>query len=209
MREFPTCRFHHHSRPGGQQHRRKTGVDLPAAKNLLGTSPAQASSSTWPFWKPSDREFTNGLAEIVKYGIVDDPELLDELDAGAEALRRRDPAFLEGYIQILPDQKGIVESDETDRGCAASSTSGTPWGMPSRRIRLRRIPWGGRIHGNVRRCPSFRALKYLSSGNRERIFRPKELGPSGSHPASLEYGGSPAGIEERQEERGSKIHFIL
>jgi 3-dehydroquinate synthase len=60
----------------------KTGVDLPSGKNLLGTfSQPKAIFIDLAFLDTlPEREFQNGLAEIVKYGVIEDPELLQILE---------------------------------------------------------------------------------------------------------------------------------
>ncbi|MGC1402770.1 MAG: 3-dehydroquinate synthase family protein, partial [Thermodesulfobacteriota bacterium] len=53
----------------------KTGIDLPSGKNLLGTFyQPQAVFIDLDFLHTlTDREYTNGLSEIIKYGIIEDP----------------------------------------------------------------------------------------------------------------------------------------
>jgi 3-dehydroquinate synthase len=59
------------------------------------------------FWQPSGvlidtrtldtlptREYHAGLAEVVKYGVILDPQFFDTLEQNVDLLRRRDPVFL-------------------------------------------------------------------------------------------------------------------
>jgi 3-dehydroquinate synthase len=97
----------------------KTGIDLPAGKNLLGTFyQPQAVFIDLNFLQTlTDREYHNGLAEIIKYGVIEDPELLNTLEDGAEAVRKRDPGLLERIIvQSCRIKKRIVEMDEKESG---------------------------------------------------------------------------------------------
>ncbi len=97
----------------------KTGIDLPAGKNLLGTFyQPQAVFIDLNFLQTlTDREYHNGLAEIIKYGIIEDPELLSTLEDEAEAVRGRDPGLLEKIIvQSCRIKKRIVEMDEKESG---------------------------------------------------------------------------------------------
>ena len=72
------------------------------------------------------REFTNGLAEIVKYGIIEDPDLLAAIEEGGEALKARDPVLLERLVSAsCRIKKGLSRSTRRKKGCAASSTSVT------------------------------------------------------------------------------------
>jgi 3-dehydroquinate synthase len=97
----------------------KTGIDLPSGKNLLGTfSQPKAIFINIAFLKtlPAE-ELNNGLAEIIKYGIIDDPFILDELEKQPEALRSGDAAVLERIVaKCCGIKKAIVEIDETEKG---------------------------------------------------------------------------------------------
>ena len=66
----------------------KTGIDLPEGKNILGTfHQPKGVFIDLAFLKTlTPQEFRSGLAEIVKYGIIDDPELLSSLEGEAEAI---------------------------------------------------------------------------------------------------------------------------
>jgi 3-dehydroquinate synthase len=97
----------------------KTGIDLPSGKNLLGTFyQPQAVFIDLTFLQTlTDRDYTNGLSEIIKYGIIEDPELLDSLEEGAEAIKRRDSGLLERIItRSCRIKKRIVEMDEKEGG---------------------------------------------------------------------------------------------
>ena len=61
--------------------------------------------------------FRSGLAEVIKYGVIDSPELLDDLEAAAARDGLREPAFLERIIATACRiKKELVELDERDRG---------------------------------------------------------------------------------------------
>jgi 3-dehydroquinate synthase len=95
----------------------KTAVNLPQAKNAVGT-----------FWQPSgvmidtvhlgslpNREYSSGLAEVVKYGVILDADFFDYLERHAGALLERSPASLEYVIQRSCELKaGVVQKDERE-----------------------------------------------------------------------------------------------
>jgi 3-dehydroquinate synthase len=64
----------------------KTGVDLKAGKNLVGAfhQPRAVLADTDTLKSLPAREFTSGMAEVVKYGVIRDPELLQTMTRGAE-----------------------------------------------------------------------------------------------------------------------------
>jgi len=93
----------------------KTGINLDTGKNLVGS-----------FWQPCgvvadidtlatlpDREFTSGLAEVVKYGVILDAEFFAWLEANAAAVRRRGPEPLQHVVERSAVLKAhVVERDE-------------------------------------------------------------------------------------------------
>jgi 3-dehydroquinate synthase len=93
----------------------KTGINLPSAKNVVGA-----------FWQPSlvwadlnalntlpDREFRSGLAEVVKYGVILDPEFFDYLEAHVDLLVARNPDAVTHIVRRSCELKAhVVGEDE-------------------------------------------------------------------------------------------------
>lgn len=97
----------------------KTGINLEGGKNLVGS-----------FWQPRgvfadiatlatlpDREFRSGLAEVVKYGMILDPELFTWLETHAGAILAREPVALAHIVGRSAALKAeVVEQDERELG---------------------------------------------------------------------------------------------
>lgn len=95
----------------------KTGVNLPRAKNMVGA-----------FWQPSlvvidiaslaslpQREFVSGLAEVVKYGVILIPELLDFLEQNVAQILGKDPTVLAHIVARSCEAKAqVVQQDERE-----------------------------------------------------------------------------------------------
>ena len=97
----------------------KTGVDLPDGKNLLGTfyQPKAVFIDLSFLETLSDRDFKNGLAEIIKYGIISDPEMFTLLEQDRVAVVERQPSVMKNLIERSCRIKaGIVEMDEQEGG---------------------------------------------------------------------------------------------
>jgi shikimate kinase/3-dehydroquinate synthase len=64
----------------------KTGFDLPEGKNLIGSfHPPKLVLADVQFLKTlPEREFISGMAEVVKHGIISDPELFELCNNGME-----------------------------------------------------------------------------------------------------------------------------
>ncbi|HDQ04571.1 MAG TPA: 3-dehydroquinate synthase, partial [Deltaproteobacteria bacterium] len=97
----------------------KTAIDLPSGKNLLGTfyQPTAVFTDLSFLDTLPAKEFNNGLAEIIKYGIIDDEKMFALLEENMEAVKQKDLALLlnivEGCCRI---KKSIVEIDEHEQG---------------------------------------------------------------------------------------------
>lgn len=96
----------------------KTAVDLTAGKNLAGAfhQPSLVLCDPDTFATLPAEIFADGCAEVIKYGFISDPTLLDRLAHGDfEALRRGD-----GIDEILAacvrDKGEFVRADERDTG---------------------------------------------------------------------------------------------
>ena len=95
----------------------KVGINHPKAKNLIGAfhQPVGvwidiATLATLP-----DREYRSGLAEVVKYGVILDPELFAYLEAHAAAILAREPAVVRSIVARSCRLKAdVVEQDERE-----------------------------------------------------------------------------------------------
>ncbi|MBN1381882.1 MAG: 3-dehydroquinate synthase [Deltaproteobacteria bacterium] len=97
----------------------KTAVDLPEGKNLLGTfyQPKAVFIDTKFLETLSDQEYKNGIAEIIKYGVIDSEDFFQAQESGIEALKNRETSHLLKLIeQSCRIKKGFVEIDEKDNG---------------------------------------------------------------------------------------------
>lgn len=97
----------------------KTGIDLQEGKNLIGTfhQPKAifvdlAFLDTLP-----QSQIRDGLAEVIKYGLIEDPELLSKLESNPGLCKNQDPGAMEELVtRCCVIKKRFVEMDERDRG---------------------------------------------------------------------------------------------
>src|SRR2546423_3927943 len=75
----------------------KTAVNLPEGKNLVGAfhQPVAVLADVGPLATLAERDFRSGLAEIAKYGLALETELLDLLERDPGPLLARDASALE------------------------------------------------------------------------------------------------------------------
>ena len=97
----------------------KTGVDLPAGKNLLGTfhQPRAVLVDPDALSTLPEREYRSGLFEALKCGVVRNPAIFEFMEKQREAILRRDGPALEWLITECIRVKGdVVAADEREGG---------------------------------------------------------------------------------------------
>ncbi len=97
----------------------KTGVNLPEGKNLVGAfyPPRIVVADPATLATLPHREYRSGLYEVVKYGVIADPDLFQFLERRMLALLRRDPAALAWVIaRCIRIKADVVMRDERESG---------------------------------------------------------------------------------------------
>jgi 3-dehydroquinate synthase len=97
----------------------KVGINLPGAKNMVGAfwQPIGVLIDTEVLGKLPRREFVSGLAEVVKYGVILDPEFFAYLEQHVAELNSRQPDVLRHVIARCCRLKAdVVEADERETG---------------------------------------------------------------------------------------------
>jgi len=95
----------------------KTGVDIPEGKNLVGAfyQPKCVYIDLKVLKSLPASELLNGLAEVIKYGVIRDGEFFAYLAEKREAILGLDLAVLEGVIARCCEIKAeVVASDERE-----------------------------------------------------------------------------------------------
>ena len=109
----------------------KTGVNLPGGKNLVGAfhQPRCVVSDTATLATLDPREVRAGFAEIVKYGLVDDPGFFDWLEANAVSLLDLDADALRfAVVRACERKAALVMADEHESGARALLNLGHTFG---------------------------------------------------------------------------------
>ncbi len=109
----------------------KTGVNHPAGKNLIGAFHQPRCVITDPLTLQTlpERELRAGLAEVVKYGLIRDPQFFAWLEEHADRLLARDAGALIHAIRRSCEIKAeIVGIDEREQGLRAILNLGHTFG---------------------------------------------------------------------------------
>ncbi len=97
----------------------KTGINLPRGKNLVGAfyQPRLVLADTGVLTTLPDRELRAGLAEVIKYGVIRDPDLFALLEASMPSLLDRDNAWINRIVSRSCEIKAeVVAADEKESG---------------------------------------------------------------------------------------------
>ncbi|MGQ0735801.1 MAG: 3-dehydroquinate synthase [Acidobacteriota bacterium] len=97
----------------------KVGINHAAAKNLIGAfhPPRLVASDPGVLATLPRREFRAGLYEVIKYGVISTPALLDRMEGSLAALFARDPAMLSDIVtESCRIKAAIVSADERESG---------------------------------------------------------------------------------------------
>jgi 3-dehydroquinate synthase len=97
----------------------KTGVNLALGKNLLGSfkQPSLVLIDPEVLLTLPDREFSSGLFEALKTGIIRNPRIFDFMEGNRERILRRDPGTMEWLIaECVRVKASVVGEDEEEHG---------------------------------------------------------------------------------------------
>lgn len=109
----------------------KTAINHPLGKNMVGAfyQPVRVLCDLDTLASLPPREFSAGLAEVIKYGPIADMELFAWLEANLDALMRRDPAALAHAVRRSCEIKAwVVGQDEREAGLRAILNFGHTFG---------------------------------------------------------------------------------
>ena len=97
----------------------KTGINHPQAKNLIGAfhQPRAIVADVDTLRTLPDREFREGLAEVIKYGAIMDAPMVADLERDLDRILSRDDKILEAMVaRSLRHKAAVVAADEREGG---------------------------------------------------------------------------------------------
>lgn len=109
----------------------KTGVNHTLGKNMIGAfhQPQCVIIDTDTLNTLPDKELSAGLAEVIKYGLIGDPEFFSWLEQNMDKLLARDPQVLAYAIErSCADKAAVVAADEREAGSRALLNLGHTFG---------------------------------------------------------------------------------
>ncbi len=108
----------------------KTGINTPQGKNLIGAfhQPSLVLADTGALETLSPREFAAGYAEVVKYGLIDDPAFFARLERDHAEVFAFGPALTDAIATSCRAKARVVIADETEKGERALLNLGHTFG---------------------------------------------------------------------------------
>jgi len=109
----------------------KTAVNHALGKNMIGAfyQPQCVIADTRTLNTLEDRQLASGIAEVIKYGLINDYAFFEWLEDNIDALKKRDSAALAYAIErSCQDKADIVAKDETEQGVRALLNLGHTFG---------------------------------------------------------------------------------
>lgn len=109
----------------------KTGINHPLGKNMVGAfyQPKLVLADTSTLNTLDDRQFSAGLAEVIKYGLIRDLPFFEWLERNMGKLLARDPEALAYAIKRSCENKAeVVIADEHEGGIRALLNLGHTFG---------------------------------------------------------------------------------
>ncbi len=129
----------------------KTAINHPLGKNMIGAfyQPLRVVCDLDTLATLPAREFSAGLAEVIKYGPIDDVAFLQWVEANIEALRARDPAAAAHAVRRSCEIKAaVVGQDERESGLRAILNFGHTFGHAIEAG----LGYGAWLHGEAVGC---------------------------------------------------------
>jgi len=192
----------------------KTGVDLPEGKNLLGTFyQPKAVYVDLSFLKTlSDKDFANGLAEIIKYGIIGSHDLFELLELEKDGIKKRSPSLMKSLIaRSCKIKADIVEMDEKELGLRRILNFGHTLGHALEAASGYSLFHGEAVSiGMVGAAKISHKLNYLNRSSCTRIIDLiKEYELPVKIPAGMETSQIVAFMETDKKVVAGRLHFVL
>ena len=126
----------------------KTGINLPAGKNLVGAfhQPIAVAADPSVLATLPERLRIEGAAEIVKAGLIADAALLERIERDPDGVRRGDPTLLHALIlRAAAIKADVVASDEREAGRRAHLNLGHTYGHVLETL----AGYGTHLHGEA------------------------------------------------------------
>ncbi|MGE0486606.1 MAG: 3-dehydroquinate synthase [Gammaproteobacteria bacterium] len=126
----------------------KTAINHALGKNMVGAfhQPTAVVADIDTLETLPPREFSAGLAEVIKYGLIRDRAFLEWLETNLDALVAREPGVLsEAILRSCENKAEVVAGDEFETGMRATLNLGHTFGHAIETA----LGYGAWLHGEA------------------------------------------------------------
>jgi 3-dehydroquinate synthase len=124
----------------------KTGVDMPQGKNLVGAfkQPTAVFADVTTLQTLPPEEFAAGMAEVIKHGLISNPDLFGRLETGDWRLLNQSPiSNLQSLVSTAIEVKReVVQEDPFEQGRRATLNLGHTFGHAVEQVSGYRVRHG-------------------------------------------------------------------
>lgn len=188
----------------------KTGVDLANGKNLLGTfhQPKAVFIDTNFLKTLPEKQIRNGLAEIIKCGVIKDKKLFEYIEKNLQKILKLEQKTLIKIIaQSLRVKKEVVEKDEKEKGIRMILNYGHTYGHALEKTSNYTLLHGFAISIGMVLANKMAVEKHLmSEKDAERI---KKLLINAGLPVATMHKPTLSDLKNDKKRIGNQISFIL
>ena len=193
----------------------KTGVNHALGKNMIGAfyQPQCVLADIATLATLPDRELAAGLAEVIKYGLIDDAAFFEWLERNMDGLVARDAELLAEAVLVSCRIKArVVELDEREAGLRAILNLGHTFGHAIETV----AGYGNWLHGEAVAAGTVMAIDlsilegWIDAGLRERCVALFErAGLPVSPPAQMTGAQFLEAMAVDKKASGGKIKLVL
>jgi len=193
----------------------KTAVNHRLGKNMIGAfhQPRRVIADIATLATLAARELRAGLAEIIKYGLIADPELFSWLEANVQGLLDLDEDCVNYAVQRSCENKAaIVAKDELESGIRALLNLGHTFGHGIENV----LGYGSWLHGEAVACGLCMAadlsmrMGILDAADHERVISlTRRAGLAVSPPADIDPADLARAMQVDKKNRGGRIRLVL
>ena len=190
----------------------KTGINHESGKNLIGTfyQPAFVCSDPNTLSTLPEREWTSGLAEVVKHALIADSDFLVWLDDQLDLVLDRDESTVETMIaRAARIKSNIVSLDEREMGVRATLNFGHTFAHALEKV----VGYGHLTHGEAvlvgMKAALALSVQHSSDLDVERSVSVLSRLPMPTIPPSLGFDRLIDAMRSDKKGESGKIRFVL
>lgn len=192
----------------------KTGINHPLGKNMIGAfyQPQAVIADTDCLRTLPAREFSAGMAEVIKYALLGDAEFLSWLEEHTPAIMQQQTDLLAQTIYRCCQMKAdIVGQDEKEKGIRAHLNLGHTFGHAIEA----QMGYGNWLHGEavaagmVLACRLSEHKGYLKTSDTQRVIRLLQTATLPVCPPKFDAGTWLAHMQHDKKNQAGQIRLVV